>query len=104
MMVSFKGFAQTLGLTRWLDDVAEEDGPIVAAMKSLGAVPFCTTNFPQTLKSFGCGNPIYGDTCNPGDAIRTPGGSSGGEGALIAAGGSLIGLGTDVGGSVGIER
>ena len=73
----------------------------MATMKALGAVPFCTTNFPQTLKSFGCGNPIYGDACNPSDATRTPGGSSGGEGALIAAGGSLIGIGTDVGGSVG---
>ncbi len=55
---------------------------------------------PQTLKSYACGNPIYGATCNPHDKTRSPGGSTGGEGALMACGGSLIGIGSDVGGSV----
>ena len=71
-------------------------------MKELGAVPFCITNFPQTMYSFGSSNPIYGLTTNPYDKRRSPGGSSSGEGALIAQGGSILGLGTDVGGSLRI--
>ena len=52
------------------------------------------------MYSFGSSNPIYGVTTNPFDKTRSPGGSSSGEGALIAYGGSILGLGTDVGGSV----
>lgn len=45
-------------------------------------------------------NPIFGATVNPHNPKRSPGGSSGGEGALIAGGGSVLGVGTDLGGSV----
>ncbi len=47
-------------------------------------------------------NPIFGRTVNPHDVTRTAGGSSGGEAALIAGGGSLFGLGSDIGGSIRI--
>ncbi|VDL75786.1 unnamed protein product [Nippostrongylus brasiliensis] len=65
-------------------------------------IPFVQTNVPQSLLSYHCSNPVYGTTSNPLDKERTPGGSSGGESAIIAAGGSIIGIGGDVGGSIRI--
>ena len=77
------------------------DAVIVQVLRAQGAIPgFCRTNIPQTMLSFECSNPIYGQTANPHDTTRGPGGSSGGEGCLIASGGSLLGIGTDIGGSV----
>jgi len=52
------------------------------------------------LHSYDCSNLIFGQTLNPLNHQKTPGGSSGGEGALIAGGGSLLGIGSDVGGSI----
>eukprot|EP00091_Calanus_sinicus_P017898 TRINITY_DN3900_c0_g1_i1.p1 TRINITY_DN3900_c0_g1~~TRINITY_DN3900_c0_g1_i1.p1 ORF type:complete len:317 (+),score=87.20 TRINITY_DN3900_c0_g1_i1:100-951(+) len=54
------------------------------------------------MVSYSCSNPVYGNTANPHDLTRTPGGSSGGEAALIGAGGSILGIGSDVGGSLRI--
>jgi fatty acid amide hydrolase len=78
----------------------DADSEAVRLLRAAGAVPFCRTNTPQTNLSYGCSNPIFGATVHPMDATRTPGGSSGGEAALMALGGSILGLGTDVGGSV----
>lgn len=50
--------------------------------------------------SYDCSNPIFGQTLNPLNHQKSPGGSSGGEGALIAGGGSILGIGSDVGGSI----
>ena len=97
-----KGYDATIGLSSLIGHPATDDCHLVAALKSLHAIPFCITNFPQTLISYSCSNPIYGETVNPHDQSRTCGGSSGGEAALIAAGGSLLGIGTDLGGSVRI--
>ncbi|CAB4060473.1 FAAH [Lepeophtheirus salmonis] len=72
----------------------------IEAMRTMGVIPFCRTNNPQMLKSFGCSNPIYGNTTNPFNNKLTAGGSSGGEAALIAGGGSIIGIGSDIGGSL----
>lgn len=58
------------------------------------------TNVPQTLISYDCSNPIFGLTVSPFKGNRSVGGSSGGEGALIAGGGSILGFGSDVGGSI----
>ena len=71
-------------------------------MRKLGAIPFCLTNIPQTMVSYACSNPIFGITTHPLDKERTPGGSSGGEACLIAMGGSILGLGSDIGGSLRI--
>lgn len=68
----------------------------------MGAIPFCLTNVPQTMNTYACSNPVYGMTTHPLDQERTPGGSSGGEACLIAMGGSILGLGSDVGGSLRI--
>ena len=54
------------------------------------------------MLSYACSNPVYGCTTNPFDNERTPGGSSGGEACLLALGGSILGLGSDVGGSLRI--
>ena len=59
----------------------------------MGGIPFVKTNVPQTLMSFECSNPLWGITSNFLDKSLSPGGSSGGEAALIAANGSIIGLG-----------
>ena len=63
-------------------------------------IPFVRTNVPQALLISETMNEIWGTCSNPHDVTRSPGGSSGGEGALIAAGGSVLGLGSDIGGSI----
>lgn len=71
-------------------------------LKQAGAVPFVRTNIPQGMMTYECSNPIHGVTGNPHDPNRIPGGSSGGEAALIAGGGSILGFGSDIGGSLRI--
>ena len=66
---------------------------LVQEVISLGGIPFVKTNVPQTLMSFECSNPVWGITTNPFHKLLSPGGSSGGEAALIASGGSIIGIG-----------
>ena len=97
-----KGYDATVGLASLLYKPAEADCDIVRHLKELHAIPFCTTNVSQLLFSMNCNNPVYGQTYNPHNLALAPGGSSGGEGALIGGGGSLLGLGTDIGGSVRI--
>eukprot|EP01087_Luapelamoeba_hula_P011554 TRINITY_DN3149_c0_g1_i1.p1 TRINITY_DN3149_c0_g1~~TRINITY_DN3149_c0_g1_i1.p1 ORF type:complete len:535 (+),score=43.39 TRINITY_DN3149_c0_g1_i1:887-2491(+) len=79
-----------------------EDAVLIQVIREAGAVPFTKTNVPQTMLSFETSNPVYGRTSNPWNLDRTCGGSSGGEGALIAAGGSPVGIGSDIGGSIRI--
>jgi Asp-tRNA(Asn)/Glu-tRNA(Gln) amidotransferase A subunit family amidase len=68
----------------------------------LGAVFIAKTNLPQSIMWCETENPLFGLTTNPRDARLTPGGSSGGEGVLLAEKGSVVGWGTDIGGSVRI--
>ena len=68
----------------------------VDVMIQLGAIPFCRTNLPQSIMSFDTSNPIFGTTIHPKDKSRTPGGSSGGEGALLAMKGSPLGIGKHI--------
>lgn len=79
---------------------AAQDATLVARLRAAGAIPLARTNLPDLLFAFETDNLIYGRTNNPYDASRTCGGSSGGEAALIAAGGSPFGLGSDAAGSV----
>ncbi len=69
-------------------------------MRKAGAIFFVRSNLPQSLMIYESFNNIYGRAENPWDRTRTPGGSSGGEGGLIASRCSPLGIGTDVGGSV----
>ncbi|XP_006899039.1 PREDICTED: fatty-acid amide hydrolase 1-like [Elephantulus edwardii] len=97
---SYKGQDSTLGLSLNYGVPSECDSVVVQVLKRQGAVPFVHTNVPQSMFSYDCSNPLYGQTVNPWKCSKSPGGSSGGEGALISAGGSLLGLGTDIGGSI----
>ena len=67
-----------------------------------GAVLYVKTNIPQTMFTFECSNPVWGRTTNPYNDKYTCGGSSGGEGALLAMNGSALGIGSDIGGSLRI--
>ncbi|AEO53311.1 hypothetical protein MYCTH_2294455 [Thermothelomyces thermophilus ATCC 42464] len=78
---------------------AAADGPMVRLLKDAGAVPYVKTNLPITLLSFESTNDVWGRTRNPHNPDYSPGGSTGGESALLALGGR-IGIGSDVAGSV----
>jgi amidase len=76
------------------------DATLVTRLREAGAIPIARTNLPDLLFAFESDNLIFGRTNNPYDQTCTSGGSSGGEAALIAAGGSPFGLGSDAAGSV----
>jgi Asp-tRNA(Asn)/Glu-tRNA(Gln) amidotransferase A subunit family amidase len=80
--------------------IAAEDAPLVARLRSAGAVILGVTNTPELLMAWETDNLLYGRTNNPWDLTRTSGGSSGGEAAAIAAGLSAGGVGSDGGGSI----
>ncbi|NXV32221.1 VDHAP protein, partial [Rissa tridactyla] len=98
--INCKGHVSSGGMVKFLGQVMEEDSVIVQVLKSQGAIPFVKTNIPQTMINYDCSNLIFGQTLNPLDHQKSPGGSSGGEGALIAGGGSILGIGSDVAGSI----
>jgi amidase len=81
-------------------DVPREDAVVVARLRAAGALILGTTNCPEFLMAYETDNLLHGRTNNPWDLELTPGGSSGGESAAIAAGMSAAGLGSDSGGSV----
>jgi len=76
------------------------DATLVARLRQAGAIPIARTNLPDLLFAFESDNLLFGRTNNPYDLARSPGGSSGGEAALIAGCGSPFGLGSDAAGSV----
>lgn len=80
--------------------VARQDAPLVARLKNAGAIVLGVTNTPELLMAWETDNLLYGRTNSPWDLERTPGGSSGGEAAAIAAGMSAGGVGSDGGGSI----
>lgn len=98
--IAAKGLRQDAGSKLWHGHRAEEDAPAVAVIREAGAIPLALTNVPELCLWGDAKNCIDGTTRNPYDWRRNPGGSSGGEGSLIAAAGSLMGLGTDIAGSV----
>ncbi|NXG21106.1 VDHAP protein, partial [Grallaria varia] len=98
--IGHKGHLSTCGLVQCLDTLMKEDSVLVKVLKRQGAIPFAMTNVPQSLFSYDCSNLIFGQTLNPLNHQKSPGGSSGGEGALIAGGGSILGIGSDIGGSI----
>lgn len=96
-----QGTPTTMGYVRESRHRAAADGPLVARLRAAGAIILGKTNVPQSLMSTdSSANPLYGRTNNPWNLGRGPGGSSGGEAAIIAAGGSPLGLGSDFGGSL----
>src|SRR4029077_16233963 len=75
--------------------VASQDAPLVARLRNAGAIVLGVTNTPELLMAWETDNLLYGRTNSPWDPDRTPGGSSGGEAAAIAAGMSAGGVGSD---------
>lgn len=100
--LTLEGTLSTNGLISLADNLVEKDGMVARVIKEQGGIPFVKTNVPQLLMVPETDNNIFGICRNPRDPDRVPGGSSGGEGALIAAEGSPAGIGTDIGGSIRI--
>jgi amidase len=94
------GFATTNGLTLQRDVIAKSSSPVVDNLRKAGAVLLGRTNCPAFSYRWFTSNLIHGDTKNPRDAGLTPGGSSGGAGAAVAAGIGAIAHGTDIAGSI----
>ncbi len=82
--------------------VPDRDATAVAHLKRAGAILLGKTNVSEMAMHYDCANPVFGRTNNPHDLARTPGGSSGGEAAAVAACLSPVGLGSDLAGSVRI--
>ena len=96
------GVRFTAGSDRLREHVAERDAEAVRRMKAAGAIVLGKSSCSDMSGSMETTNPIIGLTRNPWRLDRSPGGSSGGEGAIIAAGGSPLGLGADLAGSIRI--
>jgi amidase len=100
--IAAKGFKCEIGSLIHKGDIPGEDAVAVARLRAAGAMILGTTNCPEFLMAYETDNQLHGQTRNPYDLTRSPGGSSGGEAAAIAAGMSAAGLGSDSGGSVRI--
>lgn len=98
--IAVRGYKCEIGSTLNRGFVPKEDAEVVARLRAAGATLLGTTNCPEFLMAYETDNLLYGRTANPWDLGRSPGGSSGGEAAAIAAGLSAAGLGSDSGGSV----
>ncbi|MCM1949029.1 amidase [Streptomyces sp. G2] len=99
--IAVEGVPTTFGVERFRDLVASTDAPPVARLRAAGAVPIGHSNIPTLiLAGMHTRSELFGDTVNPWDGGRTPGGSSGGDAVAVATGMAAIGLGNDSGGSV----
>src|SRR5262249_31171765 len=94
------GLPTTYGFVQQKDFVAKEDALTITRIKESGCVILGKTNVPVGLGDWQSYNDIYGTTNNPYDLTRTPGGSSGGSSAALAAGFSVLATGSDIGGSL----
>jgi amidase len=94
------GLPTTWGFPAQKDYVAKEDALPITRVKDAGGVILGKTNVPLGLGDWQSYNDIYGTTNNPYDLARTPGGSSGGSSAALAAGYGPLSLGSDIGGSL----
>ncbi|KAL4925634.1 amidase signature domain-containing protein [Aspergillus undulatus] len=99
---NFIGYDSTVGFASLVNDPATHNSTMVDLLLDAGAVLYCKTNVPTAMMIAESVNNVFGRTMNPRNRNLTSGGSSGGESALIAFGGSRIGIGTDIGGSLRI--
>ena len=95
-----QGFATTNGLKLQRDAIAKSNSPVIDNLRKAGAVILGRTNCPAFSYRWFTTNLVHGDTRNPRDPGITPGGSSGGAGAAVAAGIGHIAHGTDIAGSI----
>jgi fatty acid amide hydrolase len=94
------GEATTFGVAGRQKTKAARDAAMVTALREAGAIVIGRTNLSQLGLFAESRNPIFGQSANPWSLAHTPGGSSGGEAAAVAAGMSPLGIGTDIGGSI----
>ncbi|KAM0545014.1 hypothetical protein ACHAPJ_011524 [Fusarium lateritium] len=99
---NIKGYDSTMGYVGRSFNPAQDDAVLVKMLKSLGAIVLAKSNLPQSIMWCETENPLWGLTTNPTHKDYTPGGSTGGEAVLLASGASMLGWGTDVGGSIRI--
>ena len=92
----------SIGMAIYANEPTEKETVIVSMLRDLGAVFYVKTNIPTAMMMAESNNNIWGETRNPLHKGLTPGGSSGGEGAIIAFKASPLGIGTDIGGSIRI--
>jgi amidase len=93
---NIKGRDSTVGFTSLVNDPSEYNATLVDVLENLGAVRYCKTNVPTAMMIAESVNNVFGRTVSPLNRKVTSGGSSGGESALIAFGGSPLGIGTDI--------
>ena len=101
-LVTTKGIRTTFGTPLFADNIPTEDAPMVARLRAAGAIQLGKTNTPTFGWLGVTHNLLFGSTRNPWNPDRTPGGSSGGAGAAVAAGMGPLAIGTDGGGSIRI--
>ncbi|MDP2226465.1 MAG: amidase [Moraxellaceae bacterium] len=97
---AFQGYPQVSGLVSRRHAVADSFAPTVRRLRDAGAIVLGFSNTPELCMWLETHNRVYGRTANPYNSRHIAGGSSGGEGAIVGAGGSPFGLGADVGGSI----
>ena len=111
-LFNVKGHDSTLGFVKWANSPHTKESELVTILRGLGAVLYCKTNVPTAMMMAETFNNLWRRTVlffsnsansdNPYNRLLSPGGSSGGESALLALNGSFIGIGTDIGGSIHI--
>ncbi|KAJ5677486.1 Amidase [Penicillium maclennaniae] len=101
---NIRGIDTTLGYVGRSFAPAQEDAVLVQILKNLGAIIIAKTNLPQSILWAETDNPLWGLTTNARNPDFSAGGSTGGEGALLALHASLLGFGTDIGGSIRIPQ
>ncbi|XP_076258336.1 fatty-acid amide hydrolase 2-like isoform X1 [Rhynchophorus ferrugineus] len=95
-----KGMLHTSGSVSRSEVIGEEDAEVVKQARNAGAIPLLVSNTPELCMNWETTNKLIGTTRNPHDSTRTCGGSSGGEASLLASAASLIGIGSDIAGSL----
>lgn len=98
--INVRGLRTTVGMPMWQEFRSEHDAPVTTRVKGAGAIVMAKTNVPKMLADWQANNPVYGRTNNPWDLSRTPGGSTGGGAAALAAGLTPLEFGSDIGGSI----
>jgi amidase len=96
------GLSTTWGIPGTQNTIAQQDSVLVSRLKAAGAIILGKSNVPVMLADWQTANPVYGVTNNPWDITRTPGGSSGGAAAALAAGMTPLEFGSDLAGSLRI--
>ncbi|KAK1983578.1 amidase signature domain-containing protein [Colletotrichum cereale] len=100
-VMNLRGRATTVGFIGLADELPDDSDDLLSQLMDVDAIfYYCKTNVPQGLMSGECANYLFGRTTSPYSTNLSAGGSSGGEGSLVALGGSPLGIGTDIAGSI----